>query len=275
MKRILSNIFKIISPIAIAAGILWWMYRGIEWNVIWSALDGEMNWTWMILSLPFGVLAQVFRALRWKQSLEPMGEKVRTSTCINAIFLSYGSSLVVPRVGELLRCGVLKRYDGVSFSKGIGTVVTERVVDILIILLLSFITIITQIPVFTHIARQTGMSMEGILSQFSVTGYIVTAFCILTLTASCWFIAKKMNMLERARLVLNDMRDGLFSIRYIRRRDFLSCFHFSSPCYLFPVLPYPPSPLDVSDRDSDSTSSNSGSLMMTSCTTLSPTTYGR
>lgn len=218
MKRILSNIFKIISPIAIAAGILWWMYRGIEWDVIWSALDGEMNWTWMILSLPFGILAQVFRALRWKQSLEPMGEKVRTSTCINAIFLSYGSSLVVPRVGELLRCGVLKRYDGVSFSKGIGTVVTERVVDILIILLLSFITIITQIPVFTHIARQTGMSMEGILSQFSVTGYIVTAFCILTLTASCWFIAKKMNMLERARLVLNDMRDGLFSIRYIRRR---------------------------------------------------------
>ena len=168
---------KIGVPLALAVGILWWMYRGILWEELVDALSHKMSWTWMLLSLPFGVLAQVLRAMRWRQVLAPAGERPHLSTCVHAVFLSYASSLVVPRVGEVLRCGVLKRYEGTDFSCCVGTVVTERIIDTLLILLLSFLTFLTQIPVFLDFFQQTGLSLGSVLERFTLTGWLVTAAC--------------------------------------------------------------------------------------------------
>ena len=153
------------------------MYRGIRWEELVDALSHKMSWTWMLLSMPFGILAQVLRAMRWRQALAPAGERPRLSTCIHAVFLSYACSLVVPRVGEVLRCGVLKRYEGTNFSCCIGTVVTERVIDTLLVLVLSFLTFLTQIPVFLTFFQRTGISLGSMLSTFSLTGWLVTAAC--------------------------------------------------------------------------------------------------
>jgi len=168
---------KIGVPLALAVGILWWMYRGIGWEELVDALSHQMSWTWMLLSLPFGVLAQVLRAMRWRQALSPMGERPRLSTCIHAVFLSYASSLVVPRLGEVLRCGVLQRYEGTNFSRSVGTVVTERIIDTLLIFVLSFLTFLTQIPVFLTFFQRTGISLGSLLGTFSLTGWLVTVAC--------------------------------------------------------------------------------------------------
>ena len=121
-------------PLVLGAGILYWMYRGEDWHTIWHVMTDEMDWTWMLLSFPFGILAQMFRGWRWRQTLEPVGEQPRSSVSIHSIFVSYAASLVVPRVGEFTRCGVLNRYDGVSFPKALGTVVTERAIDSLLVM---------------------------------------------------------------------------------------------------------------------------------------------
>ena len=85
------------------------MYREMDFSEIRDALLHQMNWTWMLLSFIPGILAQVFRGLRWKQALEPLDEQPRTNNCINAIFLSYAVSLIIPRIGEVVRCGILNR----------------------------------------------------------------------------------------------------------------------------------------------------------------------
>lgn len=140
----------------------------------------------MLLSLPFGILPQMARAWRWKMSLEPLGEKPRRSTCVDAIFLSYAASLVIPRVGEVTRCGTLKKCDGVSFTKSLGTVVTERLVDSLFMLLFTGIAFVSQLPLFLLFLDKTGTNLEGILSRFTGTGYLVTALCVVTaLVAAC------------------------------------------------------------------------------------------
>lgn len=218
MKKTLVNIFKFVLPIVLAGAILWWMYRGIDWAVINDALRDGMDWTWMLLSLPFGISAQVFRALRWKQSLEPLGEKPRHSTCINAIFLSYASSLVLPRIGEFLRCGVLKRYDGISFTQSMGTVVTERCIDIVIILLLSGLTVLVEIPVFARFVRETGLSLDETLGMFTTSGYLVTIACLLLIALTGWYLSRKMDIFNRTKAIVKDLQAGLFSIRYIQQR---------------------------------------------------------
>lgn len=199
-----------------AGVILWWMYRGFLWDDVKQAFASDMAWQWMLLSFPFGIMAQVFRAIRWKQALTPLGEKPRLHTCINAVFISYASSLVVPRIGEMLRCGILRRWERTNFSKGIGTVVTERVIDSILVMLLALITAACQIPLFMKFFSQTGVSLQGFLGTFTTTGWLVTILCGILILCTLGLLVCRLNIFSRTRAVLTDLKDGLFSIRYVQ-----------------------------------------------------------
>ena len=218
MKRILNILIKVLFPLLFAGAILWWMYRQVAWADIEKALESDMRWGWMILSLPFGVLAQVFRATRWRQSLRAIGQPVRLGTAIDAVFLSYASSLLVPRVGEVLRCGVLRRWDGVRFVEGVGTVVCERVVDMLIILLLTAATVVVEIPVFADFLSSTGMSVAGILQGLTATGYIVTVVCGLLILLMGWYLVRRLGVYRRTRGMWQRLVQGLVSIRLVKSK---------------------------------------------------------
>lgn len=224
MKKLVNYTVKGILPIVFAVAILWWMYRGFCWEEVSAALTEEMSWTWMLLSLPFGVMAQVFRALRWREMIDPSEGRVRLSSCINAIYLSYASSLVVPRIGEVLRCGVLSRQDGVSFSRLVGTVMSERVVDMFMVLLISFFTMLVQIPVFMRFCKYTGLSLDGLLHTFTSTGYLVAGICALVALVSGIFIIHKLNVFSRTRTVIRELQSGLLSV-FRLKRPFWFLFH--------------------------------------------------
>lgn len=213
--KTLRSILKILLPLALGGIILWWMYRGMDWETLRVAVTSEMNWTWMWLSFPFGILAQVFRALRWRQLLKPLKEQARVHTSINAVFLSYASSLVVPRVGEVLRCGVLKRYDGCSFTRGVGTVVTERVVDMVMIAVLSLVVFVLQIPVFMRFFHETGLSLGGFLGQFTTAGWLVTAACGIIILLTGYLLMRRFQFMTKTRSVVADLTAGLLSIRKV------------------------------------------------------------
>ena len=200
----------------LAAAILWWMYREFRWEDVRQAFASDMSWRWMLLSFPFGIMAQVFRAIRWKQALAPLGEKPRLHTCINAVFISYASSLIVPRVGEMLRCGILRRWERTNFSKGVGTVVTERVIDSTLVMLLALITAACQIPMFMKFFSQTGVSLQGFLGTFTTTGWLVTILCGILVLCTLGVLVCRLNIFSRTRAVLTDLKDGLFSVRYVQ-----------------------------------------------------------
>ena len=105
IKKIVNNTCKVAFSLILGGAILYWMYRGFDFKQVEHVLFHKMNWTWMLLSFPFGILAQLFRGWRWKQTLEPVDEHPRTNVCVNSIYLSYALSLVIPRIGEFARCG--------------------------------------------------------------------------------------------------------------------------------------------------------------------------
>ena len=88
IKKIANNTWKVAFSLILGGAILYWMYRGFDFKQVEHVLLHEMNWTWMLLSFPFGILAQLFRGWRWKQTLEPVDEHPRTNVCVNSIFLS-------------------------------------------------------------------------------------------------------------------------------------------------------------------------------------------
>lgn len=214
---VFARLGKVLLPLALAVGILWWMYRGIRWEELEEALSHRMSWTWMLLSMPFGVSAQVLRAVRWRQALSPLGERPRLSTCVDAVYLSYASSLVVPRVGEVLRCAALNRYEGTGFSRSVGTVVTERVIDSVLVLVLALLTFLTQVPLFLTFFRSTGVTLGGVLGSFSAAGYLVTLLCALLAAGGMLLLARRFRFLSRTRSVLAGLSHGLLSVRRVER----------------------------------------------------------
>ena len=215
-KKLFNNTVKIALPLLLGSAILYWMYRGFGFSSIKHVLLHDMNWTWMILSLPFGILAQAFRGWRWKQSLEPIGEYPRSSVCVNSIFLSYAVSLLIPRIGEFARCGVLNRYDKVPFPKAIGTVVTERAVDTLIVLLISATAFLMQIPVFTNFFSRTGTRIDDIFVMFSPMGWLVTAICGVSSIVLFYYVLRHLSFYKKVKEMFSGIWQGISSLRKVK-----------------------------------------------------------
>ena len=214
-RSITSQALKILLPLLLGGAILYWMYRDFDFRSIQHVLLHEMDWTWMLLSLPFGVTAQLFRGWRWRQTLDPIGEHPRRSTCVHAIFLSYATSLVIPRVGEFLRCGVLKRYDGTSFAKALGTVVTERAIDTLLVALITVCTILFQMSVFGTFFDKTGTSLDTLL-QFSTTGWLVTGICSIAALVLLHFLLRRLSFYDKVKTTLHGIWQGVASLKDVR-----------------------------------------------------------
>lgn len=215
-KRTFSFAAKLILPVVLGGFILYWMYRDFDFKRIKDVMLYDMNWTWMLVSLPFGVTAQIFRGVRWRQTLEPVGEKPRLSTCVNSIFMSYAASLIIPRIGEFTRCGVLSKCDGVSFPKALGTVVTERAIDTLLVMIITGLTLLAQMRIFNSFFSSTGTSMETILSKFTATGYIVTAICAVAVIVLLHFLLKHLSIYKKVKSTLNSVWQGMASLKGVR-----------------------------------------------------------
>ena len=222
--KIGSVILKILMPLVLGAAILYWMYRGEDWQQIRHVMTDEMNWAWMLLSFPFGIMAQVFRGWRWRQTLEPVGEKPRMSVSIHSIFLSYAASLVIPRVGEFTRCGVLNRYDGVSFPKALGTVVTERAIDSLLVMGITSVVLLLEMSTFGTFFRKTGTDLQGILHSFSWAGYFVAAISAVAILVMLHFLLRKLSIYNKVKATLKGIWQGVVSLKDVRNIPLFVCF---------------------------------------------------
>lgn len=215
MKSFLKILIQTALPFVLGLGILWWMYRGTDWSDFFACVAHDMKWGWMLLSLAFGILPQMARAWRWKMALDPLGEKPRRSTCEDAVFLSYAASLVVPRVGEVTRCGTLKKFDGVSFTKSLGTVVTERLVDSALMLLFTGLAFLAQLPMFLSFLHKTGTNLGDILHRFTGTGYLVTFICLVAVLLTAAVLMRRYALFRKGKDMLREVFEGVLSLRHV------------------------------------------------------------
>ncbi len=217
-KKIIKNTLNILLPILLGVAILWWMYKGFDFSRVADTLLHGTNWWWMAFSLVFGVTAQVFRGLRWKQTLAPLGEHPSTADCIHAIFISYTTSLIIPRSGEMVRCGILSKYDGTSFSKSLGTVVAERAIDSLLLLFLAVLVFFLQIDLFMSFLDATGTSFSDALVHMNALGYIIVAVCTIVLIGLFWILVKRFEIFARLVKIFNNIKDGVFSLKDVSNK---------------------------------------------------------
>lgn len=216
IKKLINKVFQVALPLMLGAAILVWTYHGFDFRRVCEVMDGGMNYGWMLFSLVFGVFGHLFRGWRWNLALAPLGEYSKRSNSVYAIFVAYAVNLILPRVGEVSRCGVLAKYDNVSFSKSLGTVVSERLVDSVCVLLITAGTLLLQTGVFARFFRITGTDGAFFLHLFSSTNFYITLVCIAAaLILLCWLV-RNLTIFAKVRGMLKNVWLGCLSIRNVK-----------------------------------------------------------
>lgn len=214
MKKILNTCLKITLPFLLGGAILYRTYRDFDLSQVGDILI-HLNWFWMTISLIFGILSHVLRGWRWQQTLDPIGEHAKKNNCVNAIFISYASNMIIPRLGEISRCGVLAKYDHISFTKALGTVVTERLIDSICVLLIIGGTLLLNFHIFDAFFSKTGSNIHSISDLLSspilyIIGASTIAFCILV-----YFLIRKLTFFRHIKNVMNNIKEGILSLRKV------------------------------------------------------------
>jgi hypothetical protein len=129
--------------LALGVALLWFSFRNIDLSQLWTDIKGA-KYSWMLLSLACLAISLYFRALRWNIQIEALGYKTRASSTYGAVLIAYLANCIFPRLGEVVRCSVLKRKENIPFDKTLGSVISERIIDLLVLFGLAFLVIVFQ-----------------------------------------------------------------------------------------------------------------------------------
>ncbi|WP_299058929.1 lysylphosphatidylglycerol synthase transmembrane domain-containing protein [uncultured Polaribacter sp.] len=139
----IKKILKIILPLVLGGFLVWYSLKDINTNEFIGYFKNANYW-WISLGLFFGVLSHLSRAYRWKFMLEPLGFKPKFANSAMAVLIAYLVNLTIPRAGEASRAAVMANYENIPFEKGFGTIVAERMADLIMMLSIIAITLFVQ-----------------------------------------------------------------------------------------------------------------------------------
>lgn len=206
---------------AIGALLFWLAYRGQDIGTLINALEGT-RWGWVVAIAIFYLTAHYSRAERWRLLLEPFGYKPRGINLFMSVLVMYLSNLAIPRSGEVLRCGIVSKYEKIPFARCLGTVVTERIADLTIILIVSAIVLASQWGFVSEMVAANPDISERIelIKQY----IIPISFILIVLTIiGIWLfrLAIRRNIFgigDKINGIWQQFRDGLTTILHLKHR---------------------------------------------------------
>lgn len=191
MKEKIFSLLRILLFLTIGGLLFWLVIRHQNIDLIKEKLR-EADWKWAALSLIFGFISNIFRSLRWNMLIHPLGDRPKTVNTFGAVMVGYLANLALPRLGEVSRCAILNRYEKPPLNKLFGTVVTERIIDVVTIFLLLFVVVMlefTKMSAFSiqYVFNPLGEKLNIFLAH-NVLFYILVLAGIAILFLLSWLI---------------------------------------------------------------------------------------
>jgi uncharacterized protein (TIRG00374 family) len=215
---------KFIAFLAVGILLLWFAFSNVNFNRLASDLK-EADYSWLLLSVLFGLIAYVSRARRWVLLVNPLGFHPSLRNAFYALMTGYLANLALPRIGEITRCVALGKKENIPVDQLIGTVVVERTIDFLSLMLIMIFLIITsgdQISLFLKESILVPIQQK-IFSVFGFTWIIWVILLVILIIALILTILYKKKlrkirffskMFDLARGVIN----GLKTITNLKRK---------------------------------------------------------
>jgi hypothetical protein len=154
IQKNLKQIIQLTISLGIAGWIFWFLYRDIELDSLIAQVKSS-NWIWIVTSLTIALSGYWLRGWRWSLLIqEDEGFKVTPNRAFHAVMVGYLVNMLIPRAGEVARCGVLTRTNGVSLGHLVGTVIVERSVDLIFLTFIVLLAFLVENELFLNLANQ-------------------------------------------------------------------------------------------------------------------------
>lgn len=193
MKKQIGKWLTILIPLLIGIGIIYYQFTTLTSDEIGKIKVSfeKANYYYILLSLLIALVGYWSRAYRWKFALNHLGYQTKFSNNFLTVCVSYLVNLTVPRSGEISRAALLKKYEDVPFDKAFGTIVAERIVDLLIFLLFVFIGFVSQFEKIYQFLQSENVSFQTLIIA-TIAGIVMFVIFILIWIYAEWEIILKL-----------------------------------------------------------------------------------
>ena len=206
--------------------LVWWSVKDLtsdDKTQIRSALETARYW---LLIPVFGILllSHLIRAIRWKLLIEPLGYKPSTANTLFAVFIGYLANQAVPRLGEVLKCTVLSRYEKIPADKLVGTIILERVIDAITLLIIFGITLAIQPDIYSQLVDTIFNSKkEGDVTRKTISSSLLLMILagVVIIVLALWMIKNKKNFGDLGALfkrIGKSIWQGISAIQHLKKR---------------------------------------------------------
>lgn len=208
----MKKILQYSAFLAIGLGLMYFAYKDVKFDDIKESLS-HAHWEWIIIALVLNYSATAYRGIRWNTLLEPLGHKADTWTCIHSVTFGYLMNDLIPRSGEVARCTLLNRAEKISIDKLIGTVILERVVDVLMLGIMISAAVILKNEELQVLLQQADGNKGTLLIYLAIAGVIglIVFFYALKKLQHISFVAKIAGFVK-------GITDGMKTILSLRRK---------------------------------------------------------
>jgi uncharacterized protein (TIRG00374 family) len=210
-KDSFKSLLKILFSLSLGLLIIWAMYRNTDMGELWSIIKSA-NIGVIASSLIFGLIGNYIRGLRWELFVNSLGYHPPRVSLVYATLGNYAVNFVLPRAGDIWRCGVVSRYDKIPFAKTLETFLVDKMVDIVAGLGIIFISILLYIDFFASYLRDNSELTEGLTNFFtSAWMYAGLAVLLVAVLLMCT-VFRKTAFMEKVRKFFNTLKNDLTRI---------------------------------------------------------------
>ncbi len=222
-KKIFS-ILKFSAFLLLGFFLLWLVFRRVELKQVIYEFT-HANYWWLLLSWFFALVSHFARAVRWNLLIRSLGYKTNNVMTFYAVMAGYFANVAFPRLGEIVRCGILSRRDKIPMNNLLGSVVAERVFDVIVLLVIMFLVIVFQFDVvggfvdkyvFTPLYYRFSNNLGTIVLIFSVI-LLLIAICIVLIRLFIHRI-KKLSFYEKFNNFILGFISGLKTIQRLKQK---------------------------------------------------------
>jgi uncharacterized protein (TIRG00374 family) len=205
MKRIFRKIIQILLPLSLGVILLWYLYRNQDLGEMMNVVKKGVRYDIILFSLVFGLAANTVRGLRWSMLIDSLGKRVNRKKAIYAIWGNYAINIALPRVGEIWRCGVMSKYEKIPFAKLLGTMIVDRIMDTLIVALLTLCLCIFNIRFFRDFFSENPPVI--ITTLYALMSSVRTYIGLIVLAMILWFVFVKLKHLTIVKKIIGMFRN--------------------------------------------------------------------
>ncbi|MEZ4858513.1 MAG: lysylphosphatidylglycerol synthase transmembrane domain-containing protein [Flavobacteriaceae bacterium] len=212
MNTALSKFLQLFIPLALGVFLIWYFYSKFtpeQWEELVFHFKNA-NYFIVIASVLMSVLSHFIRAYRWNYMLTPLGYNPKLLNNFFAVSAAYFMNLFIPKSGEVSRAVILDKYENVPFEKGFGTIISERVVDLVFLLLFTLLAVVLQFE-----------ELNSYLAQLIPFKKLALAIAILLIGFAAFYLflkKSKGSISTKIKTFVKGLKDGIFSILKMKKK---------------------------------------------------------